>query len=65
LKKKEDVAETGAVYEHLQARDDLTQQHRNSKNPSMATKLTASRHFCKDLHLQDSQIIPSGKRPKD
>jgi hypothetical protein len=64
IEKKEDSVEIGTVYKNQQARDYLMQQHRNSKNFSMITKMTASIHFCKDLHLQNPLIIPSGKRPK-
>jgi hypothetical protein len=35
LNNKEDCVETGTSYEHPQARDYLTQQHRNSKNSSI------------------------------
>jgi hypothetical protein len=65
IEEKEDSVENGATYGHLQARDYLTQQHRNSKNSSMTTKMTASNHSCKGLHLLNPLIIPSGKRPKN
>jgi hypothetical protein len=43
----EDSVETGTGYEHPQAGDYLTQQHKNSQNSSMTTEMTASKHSCK------------------
>jgi hypothetical protein len=62
--KKEGAIQNGAYYEHPQTRDYLMQQHRNSKI-SMTTKVAASKHSCKDLHQQNSLIIPSGKRQEN
>jgi hypothetical protein len=41
-KKKENPVEIGTYYEDQKANDYLTQQHKNSKNTSITTKMTAS-----------------------
>jgi hypothetical protein len=53
LRKKEDSVENGSNYEHLQAREYLMQKHRNSKNSSITTNMTAFKHSCKDLHQEN------------
>jgi hypothetical protein len=55
--KKADSFETG---EHPKAKDYLT-QHRSSKNSSITTKITASKHSCKVLHQQNPLTIPCGR----
>jgi hypothetical protein len=42
------------VYEHPQARDYLTQQHRNSKNSSMITKIDYIQTFLQGLTPTES-----------
>jgi hypothetical protein len=48
--KKKDSVEVGTDYEHQRAKEYLTQQHRNSNNSSITTKIIASKHSCKVLH---------------
>jgi hypothetical protein len=40
----------------------LKQQHRNSNNSSIGTKMIASKHSCKVLHQQNPLTIPCGRR---
>jgi hypothetical protein len=47
---KKDSLEIGIDYEHQKAKDYLTQQHRNSSNSSLTTKMIAIKHSCKFLH---------------
>jgi hypothetical protein len=61
-KKKEDSVEVGTDCEHQRAKDYLTQQHRNSRNSSITTKIIASKHSCKVLHQQNPLTIPCGRR---
>jgi hypothetical protein len=55
LKQKEDSIEVSTDYEHQRAKDYLTQQHRNSNNSSIRTKMIASKHSCKVLHQQNPE----------
>jgi hypothetical protein len=59
---RRDAVENGADYEDQQARDYLMQQHRNSKISSITTKVTASKHSCKDLHQQNSLPLESDQK---
>jgi hypothetical protein len=63
-KKREDSVEVGTDYEHQRAKDYLTQQHRNSNNSSIGTKMIAFKYSCKVLHQQNSLTIPCGRRPR-
>jgi hypothetical protein len=47
IEEKEDSVENDTDHEQQQARDYVMQQHRNSKNSSITTKMTASKHSCK------------------
>jgi hypothetical protein len=52
----------GTNYEYLKAKDNLTQQHRISKNS--ATKMTASSHPCQVLH-QHNPLLPTEGNQKN
>jgi hypothetical protein len=61
-RKNEGSVEVGTDYEHQGAKNYLTQQHRNSNNSSIGTKMIASTHSCKVLHQQNPPTIPCGRR---
>jgi hypothetical protein len=64
IEEKEDSVEIGIDYEHQKAKDYIIQQHRNSSNSSITTKMIAFKNSCKVLHQQNPLTIPRGKRPR-
>jgi hypothetical protein len=59
--KQEDSTEISTNHERQKAKDYLTQQHRNSKNSSITTKIIASKYSFKALHQQNPLSIPCGR----
>jgi hypothetical protein len=60
---KEESIDAGTDYKHQRANDYSTQQHRNSNNSS-STKLMASKHSYKALHLRNPLTVPCGRRSR-
>jgi hypothetical protein len=57
-----DSVEICISYEHQKAKDYLTQQHMNSSNSTIITKMIAFKHSCKVLHQQNPLTIPCGRQ---
>jgi hypothetical protein len=53
IEEGKDSVEVGTDYEHQRAKDYLTQQHRNSNNSSITTKMIAFKQTCKVLNQQN------------
>jgi hypothetical protein len=61
IEEKEDSVEVGTYYEHQRAQMYLPQQHRNSNNVSITTKMIASKYSCKVLHQWNPLTTPCGR----